>query len=179
MTSMIRVHLPRSLAVAALAAALVPGIGRAQHSHAPSAPRDRSAPGAHYDACKLLEPADVVPVLGDGASKALTQGGQTCTFRSADGKRKLFVRTPESTHSSPESAFEQYKTGPHHDYTIADEGGIGDKAVSAVTPFGVEIMALKQNRVLYFQDFAPYGTKGTSAMLDQLRPIAKKAAGAF
>ena len=174
-----RVRLTRRIAIAATVAVCVPSGARAQHGHAAPAQSTRSAPGAAYDACKLLTVVDVTPVLGDGATSQLTQGGQTCTFRSADGKRKMFVRTPESTRSTPEATFTQYKTGPHHEYTIADESGIGDQAVSAITPFGVEIMALKQSRILYFQDYAAYGTKGSAAMLNQLRPIAKKAAAAF
>jgi hypothetical protein len=138
-----------------------------------------SAPGAHYDACKLLQLADVTPIMGDGATEELTQGGQTCTFRSADKKRKLFVRTPESTRTPADVSFKNYRTGPHHNYTIADEKGLGDEAVSAITPMGVEIMALKQNRILYIQDYPGYGSKGTAEMLNQLRPIAKKAADAF
>jgi hypothetical protein len=174
-----RFHLTRRIAIVAATAVCAPAAAHAQHGHAAPTQSTRSAPGAAYDACKLLTVADVGPVLGDGATSQLTQGGQTCTFRSADGKRKMFVRTPESTRSTPEATFTQYKTGPHHEYTIADESGIGDQAVSAITPFGVEIMALKQNRILYFQDFAGYGTRGSAAMLSQLRPIAKKAASAF
>jgi hypothetical protein len=165
---------------ACIAAALfIPSVSHAQRSHSGGAQSNRSAPGAHYDACKLLSVADVTPILGDGATQELTQGGQNCEFRSADKKRKVFVRTPESTRTEPEVTFKNYKTGPHHDYTIADEKDLGDEAVSALTPSGVEIMALKQHRILYIQDFGPYGSKGSADMLNTLRPIAKKAAGAF
>ena len=161
-------------------AMLVPAIAHAQRpARADRSQSNRSAPGAHYDACKLLTIADVTPILGDGATQQLTQGGQNCEFRSADKKHKLFVRTPESTRTEPEVTFKNYRTGPHHDYKIADEKDLGDEAVSAITPSGVEIMALKQHRILYIQDYAGYGTKGSSDMLDKLRPIAKKAAAAF
>lgn len=173
---------PKSLRriVACIAAALcIPSVSHAQRTHSGGSQSNRSAPGAHYDACKLLTVADITPILGDGATQELTQGGQNCEFRSADKKRKVFVRTPESTRTEPEVTFKNYKTGPHHEYTIADEKDLGDEAVSALTPFGVEIMALKQHRILYIQDFGPYGSKGTTDMLNTLRPIAKKAAGAF
>lgn len=173
-------RLARVLACIAAATVLLPGLVHAQRGHhAQGDKSNKSAPGAHYDACKLVQTSDVAPILGDGAVQALTQGGQTCTFRSADGKRKLFVRTPESTRTEPEVTFNNYKTGPHHNYVIADEKDIGDAAVSAVTPYGVEIMAVKQHRILYLQDYGPYGSKGTSDMLSQLRPLAKKAASAF
>jgi len=165
---------------ACIAAALtIPSVSHAQRTHSGGAQSNRSVPGAHYDACKLLSIADVTPILGDGATQQLTQGGQNCEFRSADKKKKLFVRTPESTRTEPEVTFKNYRTGPHHDYTIADEKDLGDEAVSAITPSGVEIMALKQHRILYIQDYGAYGSKGTSEMLNTLRPIAKKAASAF
>ena len=168
-------------AVACIAAALsVASVSQAQRvQHGDRSQSNRSAPGAHYDACKLLSIADVTPILGDGATQQLTQGGQNCEFRSADKKQKLFVRTPESTRTEPEVTFKDYRTGPHHNYTIADEKDLGDEAVSAITPAGVEIMALKQHRILYIQDYGAYGTKGSAEMLNKLRPIAKKAAGAF
>jgi hypothetical protein len=158
----------------------VPSLAHAQRAQRGGrAQSNRSAPGAHYDACKLLAIADVTSILGDGATQQLTQGGQNCEFRSADKKHKLFVRTPESTRTEPEVTFKNYRTGPHHNYTIADESGLGDEAVSAITPTGVEIMALKQHRILYIQDYAGYGSKGSAEMLNKLRPIAKKAADAF
>ncbi|HEV7706503.1 MAG TPA: hypothetical protein VGO46_19595 [Gemmatimonadaceae bacterium] len=162
------------------AALLIPSRVHAQRTHGGDRSQsNRSAPGAHYDACKLLSIADVTPILGDGATQELTQGGQNCEFRSADKKQKLFVRTPESTRTEPEVTFKNYRDGPHHNYTIADEKDLGDEAVSAITPAGVEIMALKQHRILYIQDYGPYGSKGTSESLNKLRPIAKKAASAF
>jgi hypothetical protein len=121
----------------------------------------------------------VAPILGSDATQQLTQGGQNCEFRSADKKQKLFVRTPESTRREPEATFSDYRTGPHHDYKIADEKDLGDQAVSAITPFGVEIMALKQHRILYIQDYGPYGSRGSAEMLNKLRPLAIKAASAF
>ena len=168
-------------ALACIATALlIPCVSHAQRTHSGGrAQGNRSEPGAHYDACKLLTISDVTPILGDGATQELTQGGQNCEFRSADKKSKLFVRTPESTRTEPEVTFKNYKTGPHHNYTIADEKDLGDEAVSAITPSGVEIMALKQHRILYIQDYGPYGSKGTSDALNKLRPIAKKAASAF
>jgi hypothetical protein len=145
------------LRLACVAAALcIPLASHAQRTPHSGSSSNRSAPGAHYDACKLLTVADVTPILGDGATQELTQGGQNCEFRSADKKRKLFVRTPESTRREPEATFSDYKTGPHHDYKITDEKDLGDQAVSALTPFGVEIMALKQHRILYIQDYGPY-----------------------
>jgi hypothetical protein len=131
-----------------------------------------------YDACRLLTVGDVTVLLGEGTASTLTQGGQNCTWRS-DGKMKLMVRTPESTRTKPEVSFEQYKTGPHRDYTIADEKELGDHAVSAITPFGVEFMVLKKDRILYVQYFGPYGMKGTPEMLARARPVMKKAVDAF
>ena len=170
----------RNVLACTAAVLFVPSVSHAQRTHGGDRSQsNRSAPGAHYDACKLLTVADVTPILGDGATQEMTQGGQNCEFRSADKKHKLFVRTPESTRTEPEVTFKNYRTGPHHNYTIADEKDLGDEAVSAITPAGVEIMALKQHRILYIQDYGPYGSKGTSEMLNTLRPIAKKAAGAF
>jgi hypothetical protein len=165
---------------ASVALISVPAFSHAQRpQRGDRAQGNRSAPGAHYDACKLLSIGDVTPILGNGATQELTQGGQNCEFRSADKKHKLFVRTPESTRTEPEVTFKNYRTGPHHNYTIADEKDLGDEAVSAITPSGVEIMALKQHRILYIQDYAGYGSRGSKEMLDKLLPIAKKAAGAF
>jgi hypothetical protein len=132
-----------------------------------------------YDACRLLDADDAAVILGAGATSFLSPGGQTCTWTSADKHRKLSVRTPESTRTKPEVTFEQYKTGPHHDFTIADEPEMGDHAVSAITPYGVEFMVLKQDRILFIQDGAAYGVKGTAEMLNTARPIAKKAFAAF
>ena len=155
----------------------LPAIAHAQRT--PRSPGNRSAPGAHYDACKLLSVADVTPVLGDGATQLMTNGGQLCQFVSADKKHKLLVHTSESTRTEPEVSFRNYKTGPHNNYTITDEKDMGDEAVSAITPTGVEVMVLKQHRILYLQDYAGYGAKGSAAQLSKLLPIAKKAASAF
>jgi hypothetical protein len=171
---------PRKVFLCVAVAFSIPSRAHAQRGrHGDRAQGNRSAPGAHYDACRLLSLADVTPILGDGATQQLTQGGQNCEFRSADKKHKLFVRTPESTRTEPEVTYKNFRTGPHHDYTMADESGLGDEAVSAITPAGVEIMALKQHRILYIQDYRGYGSKGSAEMLDALRPIAKKAAAEF
>ncbi|MEP6832567.1 MAG: hypothetical protein ABJB74_04195 [Gemmatimonas sp.] len=161
---------------ACLALLSLPTVAHAQRGRPQG---NRSLPGAHYDACKLLSIADVTPIVGPGATEQLTQGGQNCEFVSADKKHKLFVRTPESTRTEPEVSFKNYRTGPHRNYTIADEKDLGDEAVSAITPAGVEFMALKQHRILYIQDYPGYGFKGTAEMLSKLRPIAKKAFSAF
>src|SRR5450432_4464178 len=84
---------PRNVFACIAAALFIPSVSYAQRTHSGGAQSNRSAPGAHYDACKLLSIADVTPILGDGATQQLTQGGQNCEFRSADKKRKLFVRT--------------------------------------------------------------------------------------
>ena len=123
--------------------------------------------------------ADAAVILGDGATSFLSPGGQTCTWTSVDKHRKLLVRTPESTRTKPEVTFEQYKTGPHRDYVIADEPEFGDHAVSAITPYGVDFMILKKDRILFIQDGQPYGVKGNAEMLATAKPIVKKAFAAF
>jgi hypothetical protein len=131
-----------------------------------------------FDSCRLLSPGDAAVLVGDGATSVMTQGGQLCTWKSA-GKMKLMVRTPESTRTKPEVTFDNYKTGPHTNYTIADEPDLGDHAVSAITPYGVEFMVLKKDRILWVQYFGAYGMKGTPEMLAKAKPVIKKAVDAF
>ncbi len=159
----------RRVALPLLAVLLVAWQGRPPRSGVPQ----------KYDACRLLRTADPEAILGAGATSLLTQGGQNCTWTSADHKKKLMVRTPESTRTKPEATFDRYRTGPHTNYIMADEAGLGDHAVSSITPYGVEFMVLKKDRILYIQDMNPYGVKGTPEMLAQARPVIKKAVEAF
>jgi hypothetical protein len=60
-----------------------------------------------------------------------------------------------------------------------DDKELGDHAVEAVTPYGLEFMVLKKDRILSVQYGPGYGVKGTPEMLAQAKSIVRKAVDAF
>lgn len=164
----------RTVSVLLLSVLLVPTLASAQHQ-----PRGNSASAAKYNACKYLTSADVSSLIGANATSELTQLGQNCTWRAEGSKEKLMVRTQEQTRTPADVAYDRYKNGPHFNYQIKEQPSLGDHAVTAITPYGIELMVLKHNEILFIQYGAGYGVKGSPEMLEKALPVFKKAADAF
>jgi hypothetical protein len=127
----------------------------------------------------VLTAAEVSVLLGGTATSELTQGGQHCTWKTEGSKEKLIVRTQEQTRTPADVAYDKYRNGPHFNYSITDQPSLGDHACTAITSYGIELMVLKHNEILFIQYAAQYGVKGTPEMLAKAMPVFKKAATAF
>ena len=132
---------------------------------------------AQADACSMLKPADLTPLLG--ATPAATPNPSSCLWKAGDGTRKLSLSKMKATGPSAEMAFMGARQGASRggEGKVTDETGIGDKAFAALTSFGVAFVVLKQGRVMQLQYYT--GGEGTAKDVDALRPVAKKAVAAF
>jgi hypothetical protein len=131
------------------------------------------------DACDLLKVSDVTPLLGGTPVSQGSPGGQVCTWKGADPKRKLMVITYRAEGPGAEAAFGGARHGAQADAEakVSDETGIGDQAFSAQVSFGAIFVVLKKGRLLQLQYWT--GDRGTSQDLEALRPVAMKAVAAF
>jgi len=132
---------------------------------------------AEPHACTLLQPADVVPLFGKPvAGKA---NGGACEWSVAGGPKKLVVARMKKTGADAEMAYAGARKNMAMDTSakVVDEAGIGDKAFSLQTSFGVSLMSLKGGRVLNLMFMA--GAPGTEKDVAAMRSVARKALAAF
>ena len=131
---------------------------------------------AESDGCALLKPADLTTLLGGTPSANPNAGG--CSWTVSGSTRKLLAIKYRATGPAAEMAFAGARGNAGKDgEVVTDEAGLGDKAFSNLTSFGVVVVMLKQGRLLQLQ----YWTRaaGTAKDLAALRPVAKKAIAAF
>jgi hypothetical protein len=130
---------------------------------------------AQSDRCGLLKPAELTTLLG-GTVVAKSLGG-ACKWTAAGSAKKLIAAKMMVTGPAAAMALAGARNGAARDGTVTDEGGLGDKAFSSLTSFGVALVTLKQGRLLQLQYWT--GAAGTARDLATLRPVAKKAIAAF
>jgi hypothetical protein len=132
---------------------------------------------AQADACSMLKPAEVTALLGGTASS--TPKPNACIWKAGDEGKKLTVNKLKATGTSAEMAFMGARQGASHGgkTPVTDEPGLGDKAFSSLTSFGVALVVLKQGRVLQMAYYT--GGEGTAKDQEALRPVAKQAVAAF
>jgi hypothetical protein len=132
---------------------------------------------AEAHACALLKPADTVPLFGKPV--AGKSNGGACEWSVGGGPKKLVVAAMKKTGADAEMAYAGARKNMAMDPSakVVDEKGIGDKAFSLQTSFGVSIMALKGGRVLNLMFMA--GAPGTEQDVAAMRSVARKAVAAF
>ena len=132
---------------------------------------------ADSSACALLKQADLNSFLG-GIGVAKPSGG-ACTWTAAGSPRKLMAARMQAAGPAAEMAYAgARKNAPDEGKNkVTDEPGIGDRAFSVQTSFGVALFTLKQGRMLQIQYWT--GAPGTAKDVEALRPVASKAAAAF
>jgi hypothetical protein len=150
--------LPRALALAALLA--LPHAALAE---------------AH--ACTLLQPAEVTPLFGKPVAGKPNAGA--CAWSLEGGPKKLTIARLKKTGPDAEMAYAGARKNAGADPAdkVTDEKGIGDKAFSVQTSFGVALIALKGGRVINLMFMA--GAPGTEKDVAAMRQVAKKAVAAF
>lgn len=132
--------------------------------------------GAQASTCTLLKDADVVPLLGPTPTRTELTGN--CTWKSADGKRKIYILKYKFSGPPAKAAFPRMKTAAASGGAkVISESGAGDDAFSSLTSFGVAYVVIKGGRLLQVQYWP--GQKGTAADAAAMRPLAKKAAAAY
>lgn len=133
---------------------------------------------AHAEAhtCALLQPADLTPLLAKpGAGKA---NGPGCTWSGAGGKKLIVSWTRPAVADLPRALAEARKESAEDPGDkVTDETGIGEKAFSVRSSFGVALIALKGGRLINFMFMA--GAPGTEKDLAAMRQVARKAVAAF
>lgn len=131
---------------------------------------------AQASTCTLLKDADVVPLLGPAPTRKDLTGN--CTWKSADGKRKIYILKYRFSGPPAKAAFPRMKqAAASGGEKVISESGAGDDAFSSLTSFGVAYVLIKGGRLLQVQYWL--GQKGTAADVAALRPLAKKAAAAY
>jgi hypothetical protein len=131
---------------------------------------------AESDGCTLLKPADLTTLLGGTPIANPNAGG--CSWTVSGSTRKLVAIKYRATGPAAEMAFAGARGNAGKDgEVVTDEAGLGDKAFSNLTSFGVAVVMFKQGRLLQLQYWT--GAAGTAKDLDALRPVAKKAIAAF
>lgn len=130
------------------------------------------------DACALLKPADLKPLLGGKPTAAANERG--CLWTASGNNRKLIVLQYRQAVGVPsDMAFMGAQRGAAKGGKgkLSNEDGLGDKAFASLESFGVSLVMLKQGRLLQLQ----YWTEaaGTAKDIKLLRPVAKKAVTAY
>jgi len=132
---------------------------------------------AEVHACTLLQPADVVPLF----AKPVTgkANGGACAWSVEGSPRKLIIARMKGTGPAAEQAYAgaRRNTGMDPTAKVTDEKGIGDKAFSVQTSFGVSLIASKGGRLLNLMFMA--GAPGTEKDVAAMRQVAKKAVAAL
>jgi len=127
--------------------------------------------------CALLQPAELGALLGGPVTAA--ENGGACAWTAAGSKKKLIASRLLATGRAAESAYAgaRRNAGTDGKSRVVEEAGMGDKAFSVQTGFGVALVALKKGRLLHLQ----YWTEapGTSKDLETLRPHARRALAVF
>jgi len=132
---------------------------------------------AEAHACTLLQPADLVPLLGKPVAGKANAGA--CEWSVGGGPKKLIIARMKKTGADAEMAYAGARKNMAMDPSakVTDEKGIGDKAFSVQTSFGVSLVALKGGRVLNLMFMA--GAPGTEKDVAAMRSVARKAVAAF
>jgi hypothetical protein len=128
---------------------------------------------AQSDGCALLKPADLTTLLG-GTPTAKPNAG-ACTWTASGSGRKLIAARMMATGPAAAAAFAGARQGAAEGgtVTVTDEADLGDKAFAVLASFGVELVMLKQGRLLQLQYWT--GAAGTAKDVEALRPVAKQA----
>lgn len=127
------------------------------------------------DSCALLKPADLTALLGGTPIATNIRGN--CNWAASGSTKKLIALKYKHTGSAAEMAFAGARKNSSKGGKVTDETGLGDKAFSTTSSFGVTMMVIKQGRLI--QLMLMTGQAGTAKDLDALRPVAKKAIAAF
>lgn len=132
---------------------------------------------AEAHACTLLQPADLTPLLGKPVAGKPNAGA--CAWSVDGSPRKLTIARLKKSGPDAEMAYAGARKNGGADPAdkVTDEKGIGDKAFSVQTSFGVALIALKGGRVINLMFMA--GAPGTEKDVAALRQVAKKAVAAF
>ncbi len=132
---------------------------------------------AEAHACTLLQPADVTPLFARPVvGKA---NGGACAWSVEGSPRKLIIARMKGTGASAEMAYAGARKNVGMDPTakVTDEQGIGDKAFSVQTSYGVSLIASKGGRLLNMMFMA--NAPGTEKDVAAMRQVARKAVAAL
>jgi hypothetical protein len=127
--------------------------------------------------CALLTPEDVTGLLGGPVVEK--QAGGACTWAATTGKKKVIASTMRATGAPAVSAFTGARKNASRQGSgkVVDEPGMGDRAFTVRTEYGVALVAIKKGRLLQLQYWAE--APGTPEHVEAFRPVARKALAAF
>jgi hypothetical protein len=127
--------------------------------------------------CTLLTPEDVTGLLGGPVVEK--QAGGACTWAATAGKKKVIASTMRATGAPAESAFAGARKNAARQAKgkVVDEQGMGDRAFTVQTEYGVALVAIKKGRLLQLQFWAE--APGTPQDVEAFRPVARKVLAAL
>jgi hypothetical protein len=127
--------------------------------------------------CALLTPEDVTGLLGGPVVEK--QAGGACTWAATASKKKVVASTMRATGAPATSAFDGARKNASRQSPgkVVDETGMGDRAFTVQTAYGVALVAIKKGRLLQLQFWAE--GPGTPQDVEALRPVARKVLAAL
>lgn len=136
-----------------------------------------AAPTLHAQAspCLWLDPSELKPLLGPSVVAKPSSTG--CHWSVAGSPKKLLAMPMKASGTDAEYAFAGARRNVPKEDTATDQPGVGDKAFAVQTSFGVSFIVLRRLRLVQFQYWT--GAAGTAKDVTDVRPIVKKAIGAF
>jgi hypothetical protein len=137
-----------------------------------------AAPGAAWaevQACTLLQPADLVPLLGKPV--AGKPSGAACSWNA--GGKKLVVSAMKLPGGAAPGAYAESRKqlAEDPDFKITDENGIGERAFTGRSSGLVGLTALKGSRLLKVM-FTTGGSESDKEIA-ALRQVARKVVAAY
>jgi hypothetical protein len=122
--------------------------------------------------CTLLRPEDVTGLLGGPVVEK--QAGGACTWATNVSKKKVIASTMQATGAPAETAFAGARKNATREGKgkVVDEKGMGDRAFTVQTEYGVALVAIKKGKLLQLQFWSE--APGTPQDVEALRPVARK-----
>jgi hypothetical protein len=127
--------------------------------------------------CALLKPEDVTGLLGGPVVEK--QAGGACTWVATAGKKKVIASTMRATGAPAETAYAGARKNASREAKgkVVDEKGMGDRAFTVQTEYGVALVAVKKGRLLQLQFWSE--APGRPQDVEAFRPVARKVLAAF
>jgi hypothetical protein len=146
-------------------------VGAADRATAQAAPPPRGT------LCDLIQTADVVSLFGRPTDARINPVNGDCTWGSTVGiaRRGLTLSVSPRDTATANDGYARGRELAANNQTITDERGLGDRAYSAVVPYGATITVLTRGRIVQFR--YSDGVAGSQADLDRLRLVAASAIG--
>ena len=126
--------------------------------------------------CGMLTATDMMPLLG--AEPQPTD--EPCLWKSKEGFNRVVIMLSSFRGSRASAMYNDTRksVGADPDANVTDELGFGDRALSAMTPFGVVVVMMKGDQLVQMQYWVG-GKPDKAAAVSLLRPLAARVLAAL